>query len=406
MEVEMANNRYIILRDAGGTVNLSNPFGSSRDVFRGVDASPPETGIHVEDLSKKDVADLQRDPLIRAIAPPMPVVLIKPTAEEDADAAETEKNTWGVEVTGAADCPFSGDGITVAVLDTGIDPQHEAFNGVELIRENFTGGDDNDVHGHGTHCAGTIFGRAIDGGRFGVAPGVKRALIGKVLGKGGGTSDSICRAVQWAVDNGAHVISMSLGLDFPGFVDYLVKRDYPADLATSKALEAYSANTRLFEELAALVRARGRFSQGTILVAAAGNESKRNLKPDYEITVAPPAAADGIVSVGALGTDGSPHNALRVADFSNTGPNISAPGVDILSARKGGGYIKMSGTSMATPHVAGLAALWADKLKKTRGYINPDELIHLLMGRAKTDRLAAGFDAMDIGVGLAVAPSG
>jgi subtilisin family serine protease len=401
----MANHKYIILRDESKPVNLGHPFARGLDVFRGLEASLPETRIHVEDLSKNDVVDLQRDPQVKAVAPPMPVVLIEPTSAKEAGAAEIGQLTWGVEVTGAANSPYTGDGVTAAVLDTGIDPQHEAFAGVELIRENFTDGDDNDVHGHGTHCAGTIFGRAAGGGRFGVAPGIKRALIGKVLGEGGGTSDQICRAVLWAVDNGAHIISMSLGLDFPGFVDYLVKRDYPVDLATSKALEAYSANTRLFEELAGLVRARGMFSQGTILVAAAGNESKRHLKPDYEITVAPPAAADGIVSVGALSTSGSPHNALKVADFSNTGPNISAPGVDILSAKKGGGYVKMSGTSMATPHVAGLAALWAEKLRKTHGYLKPDDLIHLFIGHAKTDRLAAGFDAMDVGAGLVMAPS-
>ncbi len=126
----------------------------------------------------------------------------------------------------------------MAELDTGIDATHPAFAGVELVQQDFTGEGDGDGNGHGTHCAGTVFGRDVDGQRIGVARGVSKALIGKVLGAdGGGDSDMIFRAIQWAVGSGANVISMSLGFDFPGLVADRVKAGWPPDLATSRALE-------------------------------------------------------------------------------------------------------------------------------------------------------------------------
>jgi subtilisin family serine protease len=91
-------------------------------------------------------------------------------------------------VTGVAESPFTGHGVTVAVLDTGIDAEHEAFQGVELIQQDFTGEGNGDGHGHGTHCGGIIFGQKVNGFRFSVAPGVRRALIGKVLASDGSGS--------------------------------------------------------------------------------------------------------------------------------------------------------------------------------------------------------------------------
>jgi subtilisin family serine protease len=316
-----------------------------------------------------------------------------------------DDKTWGVEVTGASTSSYIGEGITVAVLDTGINADHEAFAGMELIQKDFTGEGNGDAHGHGTHCAGTIFGRDTSDRRFGIAQGVNRALIGKVLGLEGGSSDQICNAILWASEKGANVISMSLGLDFPGWVKYLVDNDYPVNLATSIALEDYRANTRLFDNLAQMIQARNHMlSNGTVIVAAAGNESQRDTQADYEISVSPPAVADGIISVGALKTIGAPHNALDVAGFSNTGANISAPGVDIYSVQAGGGYTYMSGTSMATPHVAGIAALWAEKLLKIRGNVNTLELTSKLIGQAEIDCLRSGIDFMDVGAGLVQAP--
>ncbi len=400
----MLNDKLIVLRDKNSLVDLSDPYSRASKFSRLSGPLSPELQIDLEVSNKEKLYSLKRDPRVNAIAPPMPVRLVKPSAAKETELTDAGNMTWGIKATGAGESPFTGEGISVAVLDTGIDAEHEAFTGVELIQKDFTGSGNGDEVGHGTHCAGTIFGRPVNGCRFGAAPGIKRALIGKVLDRtGGGSSDRVCQAIQWAVNQGANVISLSLGICYPTYARELIELGFPSDIATSKALMAYSANIRLFEKLVEFVRARGQLSNGTIIVAAAGNGSRREENSLYEITVSPPAAADGIVSVGALGRDG---NALKVADFSNTGPNIMAPGVDIFSAKSGGGYREWTGTSMASPHVAGLAALWAEKLLKTRGYINPDELIARLIGNAETDRLVEDFDPMDVGAGLAQAPTG
>ncbi|MGB3535959.1 MAG: S8 family serine peptidase [Microcoleaceae cyanobacterium] len=406
----MRKGQYIILCDTQQP-DLGDPFSGRSSAPMAVPLSmATATGgvgmrVEVEELDKSDIADLRRDPEVVSIAPAMPIQLIKPTAIESAETRTTSGTTWGIEVTGAAASPFSGQGIKVAVLDTGIDANHEAFQGVQLVQRDFTGEGDGDSNGHGTHCAGTIFGQAVNGYRFGVAPGIETAIIGKVLGsQGGGSTQQIYEAILWAMQEGAHIISMSLGLDFPGLVQRLVESDYPVDLATSLALEDYRANVRLFERLAQLAQARGAFFQGTLMIAASGNESKRDIDPSYEVAVAPPAAAEGILSVGALQTTGEPHNALTVGTFSNTGPNVSGPGVKIYSAQTGGGYVELTGTSMATPHVAGIAALWGEKLLSIRNSIPISQLSALLVGQATIDRLARDFDPLDVGAGLVQAP--
>lgn len=385
--------KHIILRSAGS---------ASRDTFRGAtpighDAAPIEVNVKIEELEHRDVPMLTRDIHVVAVAPAMPMYLIAPRAVQEATPEQESDLAWGVKAVKADSCLFDGSGITVAVLDTGIDPKHEAFAGVELIRRNFTEEGDDDDHGHGTHCAGTIFGRRSGGTRIGVAPGVRRALIGKVLGRGGGSSDQIVSAIQWACDNGATVISMSLGIDFPGLVRRLIEQGIPPELATSRALEGYRANLQLFERLAAFIRVR---TQPTIIVAAAGNESQRDIDKRFEISVSPPAVSEGIISVAALGIAGGE---LSVADFSNTGANVSGPGVDVISAKAGGGLISMSGTSMATPHVAGVAALWAQKIRGV-GRLTSTQLAALLIGNAKFDGLRQGFDPSNVGAGIAIAP--
>ena len=147
--------------------------------------------MSTETLSARDVRDLRRDPQVKGAAPPIPVQLIRPVSDAEAGAQPSSEQgaTWGVQVTGALQSPYTGQGVTVAVLDTGIDATHEAFKGIKLVQKDFTGEGNGDQHGHGTHVAGTIFGQTAKGLRYSVAPGIRRALIGKVLGaKGGGTT--------------------------------------------------------------------------------------------------------------------------------------------------------------------------------------------------------------------------
>jgi subtilisin family serine protease len=393
----MAERKFIVLRSKRPIV----PEGGFVVGAPGPAAVGGAETMELEEaaLTKAERADLRRDPRVRAIAEPMPMKLIEPTATNDAAEPAAAEATWGVQAVRATDSPFTGNGITVAVLDTGIDPNHVAFQGVELVRKNFTDEGDDDGHGHGTHCAGTIFGRDVGNLRIGVARGVQRALIGKVLGAGGGSSATIARAIQWAVNEGAHIISMSLGIDFPGFVDFLVNvRGLDINPATSIALEQYRANVNLFTALADAVQTQGAFGQGTAIVAASGNESNR---PTFEIAVAPPAAGTGLIAVGAL-QQGA--NGLLVASFSNNQVDVSAPGVGVISAKRGGGLIQMSGTSMATPHAAGVAALWAQKLREATGRVESRILIAQLVARGDTSVLATGFEEDDVGSGIVQAP--
>lgn len=384
-------HKYIVLREA--------PTDRSRTT-RGAGAAAPATPpvLGVSELEPRDAAQMQREDGVVAFARAMPMRLITPLTAGPQGAAPPNV-AWGLHAVGADESEFTGAGVTVAVLDTGIDPTHVAFAGVELVRKDFTGDGDTDVDGHGTHCAGTIFGRALNGTRIGVAPGVRRALIAKVVGKDGGSSESLARAIEWASENGALVISMSLGMDFPGLVKQMIEEDgLPPELATSRALEGYRNNVQLFERMAALMRLR---NGAPLIVAAAGNESRRKLRADFRIAVSPPAVSEGILSVAAVGPG---DKGLRVADFSNIGATLCAPGVDIVSAKAGGGLATLSGTSMAAPHAAGVAALWAQKLRRNYPGLNGSQVLDRLKGLADFTPLQPGSDPGDVGAGLVRAP--
>ena len=389
---------YTVLRDLGRAAT-SEPYGGAA-ALGGPELGTTEPRIDVERLDKRDVRSLARDPEVRALAPVMPTTLIRPF-EVEADSAAT--TAWGISAVGADTTTRTGSGCVVAVLDTGIDSTHPAFAGVELTQQDFSGSGDGDVQGHGTHCAGTVFGRDVDGTRIGVAPGVERALIGKVLSDdGNGSSDMIFRGITWALDSGASVISMSLGFDFPGYVKQAVEAGWPADLATSLALEAYRANLRMFDALMQMGRSREAFGGGALLVAASGNESRRQENPDYEIAASLPAAAEGVVSVGALGASA---DGLQVAPFSNTFCQISGPGVDVLSARSGGGLVSFNGTSMATPHAAGVAALWWQEVADSPVPLSVRTVTAKLLAAASTEGFGADVDPVDRGLGIVRAPS-
>ena len=397
---------FIILRDRNTGMRPVRRFGVPEAFgpsFGGLDAGrdpPPRPSLEVERLGASDLRDLSRDPSVLEVARPMPTRLIAPLG--GGAVTQASGATWGVEAVGAADAPFDGAGVKVAVLDTGIDAGHSAFTGVALTQRDFTGEGNGDGNGHGTHCAGTIFGRDVDGLRIGVAPGSDQALIGKVLGSGGGgSSKMLFDAMFWAASEGAKVISMSLGFDFPGLGKQLVERGLPPDLATSVALEGYRKNIRIFDALLDLFRAQAAMTGGLVVVAASGNESRRDQDPDHEVSASLPAAAFGVVSVGALAKGA---NGLEVAPFSNTNPVLSAPGVNVISARAGGGLVSLNGTSMACPHVAGVAALWWQALRARNIPVTADTVVAQLRAAARTDVFAASAGVADRGEGLACAP--
>ncbi|MHA5054862.1 S8 family peptidase [Streptomyces sp. SD15] len=231
----------------------------------------------------------------------------------------------------------TGEGVDVAVLDTGVDTDHPDLADRVAATEDFVPGESVvDGNGHGTHVASTIAGTgdASDGKERGVAPGAK-LHIGKVLSDDGYGQDSwVLAGMEWAArDQHAKIISMSLGGRPTDGTDPL-----------SMAVDTLSEET------------------GALFTIAAGNAG-----PD-RFSVGAPGAADAALTVGAV--DGSD----SLADFSSRGPRVgdggvkpdlTAPGVDILAARShyapegSGWYQTLSGTSMATPHVAGAAALLA-----------------------------------------------
>jgi subtilisin family serine protease len=248
-------------------------------------------------------------------------------------AAELDGNLTQIGVPQAWDAGLSGAGVDVAVLDTGVDGKHPDLRGKVVKEANFT--DDQtaeDGHGHGTHVASIIggTGAAAGGARKGVAYGA-RLLSGKVLGADGtGRLSWLIRGMEWAAAQGADVVNISLGAS-PG------EEDDP----TAQALDKLSEET------------------GTLFVVAAGN-----MGPGFQ-SIGTPGIAASALTVAAAYANGLPPS------FSGQGPtlgtyrmkpDITAPGVEITGALVGtGGYTQLSGTSQATPHVTGAAALLRER---------------------------------------------
>ncbi|GIE80719.1 hypothetical protein Aph02nite_66690 [Actinoplanes philippinensis] len=246
----------------------------------------------------------------------------------------------------------TGAGVTVAVVDTGVDATHpdlagHVLDGYDAITDRT--GPVTDDHGHGTHVAGTIAAVTGNGvGVAGLAPDA-RILPVKVLGaNGGGNMSDIAEGIIWAADHGAQIINMSLG-------------------STTKVAAVSNA----------VSYAR---SKGVTVVAAVGNSRQSGSPVSY------PAADPGVI--GVAGTDAND----RIGTYSNAGNyvDVAAPGTDILStypARRGPGYKQMSGTSMASPHVAAAAAL----LKSANPALTADQ-IETTLEKTAVDLGAAGFD--------------
>ncbi|TDC81791.1 hypothetical protein E1193_13800 [Micromonospora sp. KC606] len=286
-----------------------------------------------------------RSTVVRSSGPSPKVWLdrrVRATFASGTATGRWDRNLRQVAAPQAWNAGYTGEGARVAVLDTGVDAGHPDLAGRIAEKMDFTvdGGDASDQVGHGTHVAATIAGTgaASGGTRRGVAPGA-RLVVGKVLGDDGeGTDSRVIAGMEWAASRAA-VVNMSLG----GWE--------PSDGTDpmSLALDALSRRT------------------GTLFVVAAGNNGPA------DGTVSTPGAAATALTVGAV--DGRD----LLADFSSRGPLVNtrvakpelvAPGVEIVAARAAGTtmgravdarYVAASGTSMATPHVAGAAAVLAQR---------------------------------------------
>ncbi|MFF0143200.1 S8 family serine peptidase [Streptomyces sp. NPDC005227] len=272
----------------------------------------------------------------------------------------------------------TGQGVDVAVLDTGIDAAHPDFAGRIAAAQSFVPGQDvTDRHGHGTHVASTVAGTgaASDGKEKGVAPGAS-LHIGKVLDNDGSGQDSwILAGMEWAArDQHAKIVSMSLGGDPSDGTDPL-----------SQAVNQLSQET------------------GALFVIAGGNSGPE------AYTIGAPGAADAALTVGAVNGPGK--GVDQLADFSSRGPrlgdnaikpDLTAPGVNILAARSQyapegeGAYQYMSGTSMATPHVAGAAALLAAKHPDWNGQQLKDTLVSSTASTRQASPYQGGSGRLDI----------
>lgn len=378
---------WIVLRAPRGAQMVDGHLMTSGD------NEPPSVELHSVPVSA--IADLERDPTTLAAAPNMPMVLVEPRASSGTPGGPV----WGSSAVGADASAYDGTGVTVAVLDTGIDLTHPSFAGMNVVPFDFTGTGLGDGNGHGTHCAGTIFGQDVGNGRIGVAPGIERALVAKVLDQAGhGSTYMTVKGLEWAADQGAHIASLSLGFDFPGVVEQLIATGWPEKLAAARGLDLFRRNIRLLDKQIAFLSERPEHGLGMLVIAASGNESDRSSNANFRIPASLPAAAEGVIAVGALRQ--SPIG-LTIADFSNTLPDVCGPGVGIRSAWPGSVYRELDGTSMACPHVAGIAALWWQALGPQA---DAKTVKAKVVACASMADLAKGYDHTDIGMGMVKAP--
>ncbi|MEU1281254.1 S8 family serine peptidase [Streptomyces sp. NPDC005805] len=274
---------------------------------------------------------------------------------------------------------YRGDGVKVAVLDTGADESHPDLAGRVTAARDFSGSGTGtgDLFGHGTHVAAIVggSGSGSGGSRQGVAPGA-RLLVGKVLGDDGfGSQSQVIAGMEWAVEQGADVVNMSLG--------------------SSAATDGTDPMSTALNDLSR--------HSGALFVVAAGNSGDQGPR-----TIGSPGAADAALTVGAVDRDDS------LAPFSSRGPrlgdeavkpDVTAPGVGIVAARAAGTsmgspvderHVAASGTSMAAPHAAGAAALLAQRHPHWTGAQLKDALISTAVtvaGQKATEQGGGRIDA-------------
>ena len=279
---------------------------------------------------------------------------IQPALTEDEEVMALGA-TWGLRACRVPQSLRSGAGIKVAVLDTGLDLGHPDFAGRPIISQQFVGQPVQDLHSHGTHCVGTSCGTKSPAGitpRYGIAFRAS-IFVGKVLSNSGSSvAGSVLNGMNWAIANRCAVISMSLG-----------SQAGPQPYYTAAGQAA--------------------LNNGLLIIAAAGNVAS---------FTGAPANSPTIMAVASLDPTMSP------SSFSNFGKiEIAAPGRDVFSSvPRPTRYGFKNGTSMATPHVAGCAALWAESSSALRG-MN-------LWNRLRTSARPLPFGASRVGAGLVQAP--
>ena len=363
--------------DQLGVAVVDVPPGQQAELRRAGAASPHVLAVERERvlyaLGGDPSADYLRgfrDGVASVVAGALGEAPVRGAADPCTQTPDESVSTWGLQAVRALESGYTGAGVRGCVLDTGVDTAHPDLADRVVLTQSFIAGELEDGHGHGTHCVGTAFGPLSPQTlpRYGVATGAE-VYVGKVLSDAGSGGDrAILAGINWAITQGCRVISMSLG-------------------APTAVGDTYS---KVYEAVAQ--RALGR---GSVIVAAAGNDSMR---PYTTAPVSHPANCPSILAVAAL------DNALAVAEFSNAGLNpeggqvdIAAPGVDVHSAwPEPQSTNTISGTSMATPHVAGVVALLAEAHPQA----SAAELKDLLLSGARRLELPSS----DVGAGLLQAP--
>jgi subtilisin family serine protease len=309
--------------------SMRSASGSKKTATAPVSQYYPNLGVMFGTVDRKGLNGLRADTkrVAQVLGAPK-FSLIRPA--KVAAAEPTEAVTWGIQALGIPalwDDGFVGKGVRVGHLDTGVDGEHPSLEDAiaafaefdELGRRVDPTPPAHDTDEHGTHTAGTIAGRPFAGMHFGAAPGAQ--LVSAIVIEGGQVIARILGGMDWALGEGVRILNMSLGL-----------RGVHDD----------------FIPLTQILR-----SKNVLPVFAVGNEGAGTSR-------APGNYAEAL-SVGACNED------LAIADFSSSQrflreedpivPDLVGPGVDIISTKPGGDFQSMDGTSMATPHIAGLAAV-------------------------------------------------
>jgi subtilisin family serine protease len=315
-------------------------------------------------LQRKDILRLTLDREVHLEKP------IKPSGSPSRDSADY---TYGLLKVRAPEVwetfGIEGEGVTVGLLDTGW-ADHPELRGRVILSKDFVSdyhyNQPNDGNGHGSHCLGTIGGGSLGGKSIGVAPKVK-FIVGKIFSDSGSTSlVKIMRAMQWIADPDGN----------PDTVDHprVISNSWGGGQGSQEAEQEMWDIVTTWREL------------GIVPVFAAGNSG------DDEDTVGTPGGYPHAFAIGATDDEDaiayfSSRGPITWGDQQYVKPDVSAPGVDILSLNKDSGYTLMSGTSMATPHVAGVVALILQA--------NPDLSVSDIEGILRDTAIDQGEPGMD-----------